>query len=75
MARTFNTEAERSQLSLKANTRQKIAALILDLDLSASEVVDLAVTQLYASEIEDRPTLEDQIAALTARVEALETGA
>lgn len=51
MARQFNVDAPRSTFELPAHTRQEIQALILDLDMSARDVVILAITQLHQREI------------------------
>lgn len=51
MARQFSVDAARSSFELPPLTRQQIAALILDLDMDAREVVIRAVAELWQREI------------------------
>lgn len=51
MPRPFNPNAERNQFALPERTREQIAALILDFDMDARDVVILAVAQLWQREL------------------------
>lgn len=73
MPKPFNVAAERTHFALSPLTRQQIQALILDLDLNAREVIDLAVAQLWQREIgEPGRDLAAEIDALARRLAALE---
>lgn len=51
MARHFSVESASSRFNLTKQTREQIRALILDLDMDATEVVELAIAQLWQREI------------------------
>lgn len=49
--RTFSVEAESSRFYLPRQTREQIRALMLDLDLDATEVIERAVAELWQREM------------------------
>lgn len=61
MARKFEVGAASSRFNLSPKTREYIQALILDLDMDATQVVELAIAQLWQREIEgdDRDWIAD----------------
>ena len=70
MARkTFTVEAASSRFNLSEQTRQQIHALILDLDLDATAVVEQAIAELWQREIGEPPRdLEAEIDAIKAKL-------
>ena len=67
MARQFSVEAASSRFNLPRRTREQIQALILDLDMDAVQVVELAIAQLWQREIGEAPR------DLTAEIDELRT--
>ena len=51
MPAAFSTESKRTTLALAQRTKEQIKALILDLDMDATQVVELAIAQLWQREI------------------------
>ncbi len=76
MAKEFSVDTEQSRFNLPRKTREQIKALILDLDMNATDVVIRAVAELYQREIggndELQPDIFEMIAQLTERVQRLE---
>lgn len=73
MAKSFSVETEENRFRFHQRTRDQIKALMLDLDVSATDVVERAVDELWQREM--GPTERDVLAELDAlqqRVAALE---
>ena len=51
MARAFSIETAQSRFNFSRLTRERIKGLILDLDMDATGVVELAIAQLWQREI------------------------
>lgn len=72
MAR-FSTTARVSSFVLPTETKAYIHALMVDLDQDATEIIAMAIGQLYAREIGDSPRdIFAELDALKARLAALE---
>ena len=51
MPAAFSTESKRTTLALSQQTKERVKALILDLDMDATQVIELAVAQLWQRKI------------------------
>lgn len=76
MPAQFSVDAVRSTFELRTETKEQIKALMLDLDMDAKSVIEMAVATLHARELgeEARDWLEE-LDELKQRVAALEAAA
>jgi len=71
---TFTVEAASSRFNLPKQTREQIRALILDLDMDATDVIVRAVAELWQREIgEPERDVLAELDDLRARLDALTT--
>lgn len=76
MPAQFSVDAVRSTFELRTETKEQIKALMLDLDMDAKSVIEMAVATLHARELGEtsRDWLEE-LDELKQRVAALEAAA